>query len=131
MTRTCATNGIFRRAIGQHYTSKFVDDGTEDQPNVFKADKDLIDKFDDDDLGKVSFVVASRHEVLPRWSTIPRKNMEIMRAAVEDYDVFSDLFEHYEVTHDNKDMVSKVEIMAFCESQESLRVMVGGGCCAH
>ena len=44
-----------------------------------------------------------------------------MRAAVEDYDEFSDLFEQYKVTKDTKDMVSKVEIMAFCESQESLR----------
>jgi phage/plasmid-associated DNA primase len=121
---TCATNGIFRRAVGQYYTSKFVDDGTEDpSKHIYKADKELIDKFDDDD-----WKLAWFHLLLPRAMkycqhglTIPKKNMQIMRAAVEDYDEFSDLFEQYKVTKDNKDMVSKVEIMSFCESQESLR----------
>ena len=44
-----------------------------------------------------------------------------MRAAVEDYDEVPDLFEQYKVTKDNKDMVSKLDIMRFCESKESLR----------
>ena len=59
---TCATNGIFRRAVGQHYTSKFVDDGTEDSSKyIYKADKTLLDNFDDD-----YWKLAWFHLLLPR-----------------------------------------------------------------